>query len=367
MKKSDFQKQVHQHLYHENSNPNFMVSWYQKILMQLKVIKDASKHIKHARHLGDFLEDQVVSVFNEVIPKKFSLEKGFAINRHTSISKEQDILIVDTSLGSPICTTDTIGYHPIESVLASIEIKSNLNLAELRKSLLSCISIKKLNHPGFTIYPEHEKDLMYAIFAYSSSNKSTNFEKELNEMLIDIPEALRPNMIFILDKGLYLPEHGEYVYTRLDKIQCVSDKYQLIPNDMNQNADAENFILMVATIIAHLFEQSKSREPVNYSSYLFTAQRWLKFFEEKEAKSPKGVRSSLVSWDEKLGQLFTIYDEKCPVCEHEYMFYPTDILTSKKGKEALLQQYHNKGFIPLPKSKEFECQQCNHQFSLSLE
>jgi len=167
MNKNKFKKSIHNGLNGYDVNLKFVISWYQNIVNSLKQIKEKSKNIKHPRHLGDFLEDEISKIIIDLLPQQYSVEKGFVLNNFSAVSQEQDLLVIDGSLGSSICKTDQIGYYPVESVIASIEIKSNLNLQELRKCLVSCVSVKKLYHSGFEYQDTKEKRLFYGIFAYT--------------------------------------------------------------------------------------------------------------------------------------------------------------------------------------------------------
>lgn len=363
MNKNEFAKALYFATNSYNVDLKFINSWYQEIHNSLKVIKSQAKGIKHPRHLGDFLESEVGKLLRSLLPQKYLVEKGIALNDFSAVSQEQDLLIIDGALGSPICETDGIGYYPIESVIGSIEVKSNLDLSELRKSLVSCSSLKKLPFPPFNYDATEDKRIFYAIFAYSSSCKEKSFESELQHCIEKIPETLRPNLIYILDRGLYIPTTGGNIVMDLKSIQSVMEGYKAILNQ--SKTEAQNIILYFSLIIEHAFQQSSIRKPAKYTSYVLNPSLWEKHLESR-GKLNVPVRMFInqhTRWHEKHGELITIYEEKCSVCNSPYKFYPLPP-GSKKHNEGLSQSLEKDGCIPLPKSLHHRCS-CGNTFEIS--
>jgi len=357
MNKSDFKEKMFETLNSYSVDLKFVNSWYQEVVNSLKLIKSKSAGIRHPRHLGDFLENELTSILRKLLPQRYLIDKGFLINNFSAFSQEQDILIVDTSLGSAICKTDTAGYYPIESVLSSIEIKSNLDLSELRKCFVSCASAKKLPFPPFNFDDTPEKRLFYSIFAYTSSCKQKSFQAELDSCLYLTPEALRPNLIYILDQGLYFPTQSGSIYLDLEIIQKVEDGYKIIHNNANPEAEPQNFYLFLSKIIEHTLSQSGQRNPVNYSSYSLTPTMWRASIEKNRgATTPiKKFVNKHTRWSsEHGGELIVIYEETCPECKVVQKFYVLPPGT-KNSRTKLADSLKEQGCVPLPKNKKFTC------------
>ena len=336
----------------------FIHSWYLEIVNSLRLIKSKSAGIKHPRHLGDFLESELASILRRVLPQKYMIEKGFLINRFSAFSQEQDLLLMDTALGSAICKTDNVGYYPIECALGSIEVKSNLDLSELRKCFVSCANAKKLFFQPFQYDCTLDESYFYAIFAYTSGCTKKSFERELNSCLDATPEALRPNHIYILDQGLYFPTSAGQIRLGLESIQNVREGYKMVPNNANSESESQNFYLYLANIIEHVFHQSGKRRPTEYSSYSITPTLWRSHLEEERGQDSTPVRKFInphTRWSEKLGgELLVIYEEKCPKCGADGKFYPLPP-GSTKAREKLAVELEKQGCVPLPKSKKFTC------------
>lgn len=284
MGSDDFRRQISNALNSYDVNTKFVEEWHKDTINTLKTIKEQSSKIKNPRHLGDFLEEKVKAVLTKHLPKRYTLQKGYGINSFSGLSGEQDLLLIDNSLGAAICTTDSIGYFPIECVLASIEVKSTLTYDELRKCIISCINIKKLILAPFEYVDQINKRIFYAIFAYSSQHSPNAFLKRLNAELDSVPESLRPNCILIINHGLYLPSVSGHILYSLDDIQKCLEEYKLIPS--TESRDSQNFILFLSLLVEHAFHQSPQREPAKVSSYVIRPSIWRNQM-EKNGKNEK--------------------------------------------------------------------------------
>lgn len=272
MSSDDFQRKLFNALNSYDVNLKFVEEWHKETINTLKTIKEQSSKIKNPRHLGDFLEEQIKNILTKHLPKKYSLQKGYGLNSFSGLSGEQDLLLIDNSLGAAICTTDSIGYFPIECVLASIEVKSTLTYDELRKCIISCINVKKLILEPFEYIDEANKRVFYAIMSYSSKHNPDAFLTRLNKELKNVPESLRPNCILVINHGLYLPSVSGYILFSLEDIQKSLEDFKLLPSTEKQ--DSQNFILFLSLLVEHAFHQSSQREPAKVSNYVIRPSIW---------------------------------------------------------------------------------------------
>lgn len=369
MNKSEFSDAIRESLNFYDVDFQFIARWNKSLIESLENIKRQAGNLKHPRHLGDFLESELVKTLRILLPQHYLIDKGFLINSRSSFSPEQDILVVDTALGGAICKTDGIGYYPIESAIGAIEVKSNLDLSELRKCFVSCVNAKKLYFDNFDYEKQQEVKFFYAIFAYTSSCKLANFEKELNGCIEHIPEALRPNLIYILDYGLYFPTKDGNIVLDLKSVQEVEQPYKAIRNVEGQNTDSMNFGLFFSLFIEHAFQQSLKRAPTKYSHYIIMPSMW----EDKIVKSNPDRQGPIRKIANKYRQLphrdgtylIPIFEEKCPVCAKSFQFYvlPPD---SKNARKKLETNLVERGVIPMPELRRYRCQ-CGTVFSIKEE
>jgi hypothetical protein len=89
--------------------------------------------VKHHGEKGRIIENVVKSALRGILPGRFSIGTGFAINALGHISRQLDIVIYDGHFNSPIVLEGGIGIFPIECVYAFIEVKSLLNGQEIEK------------------------------------------------------------------------------------------------------------------------------------------------------------------------------------------------------------------------------------------
>ena len=76
-----------------------------------------------------------------------SLSSGIVINHWGAESSQQDLLIVDSAVSPPFVTAGRLGLHPIESVLATIEVKSRLTSEAVANAVAGGCSVKRAVAP----------------------------------------------------------------------------------------------------------------------------------------------------------------------------------------------------------------------------
>jgi hypothetical protein len=361
MSTDEFSRKIFDALNSYDVNLKFVEEWHRETLNSLKIIKDQSVKIKNPRHLGDFLEEQVKITLNRLIPKRYSLEKGYGINYFSGISGEQDLLVIDNSLGAAICSTDAIGYYPIECILASIEVKSTLTYGELEKCIISCINIKKLILEPFVYADNPKKRIFYSIFAYSTKHSSASFLKRLNKETENIPESLRPNCIFIINHGIYLPSVSGYILFDLEHIQKCLESYLLIESTEKQ--EAQNFVLFFSILIEHSLQQSSCRDTARISSYVITPSVWqnsIKKNNNNDGLIKKYPNRNHYWIDPHPHPIVPQHEKKCGKCGEVYNFVMSPP-GSSKVKENFRKSFAEHGLIAIDNPKDMYACSCGNR------
>lgn len=81
---------------------------------------------QHPTTIGTYRENVWKSLFERIVPKKFSIERSvFIIDSKGNISNEVDLAIFDNNYTPYIFTYGELKFIPIEAVAAVIECKSN--------------------------------------------------------------------------------------------------------------------------------------------------------------------------------------------------------------------------------------------------
>jgi hypothetical protein len=110
----------------------------------------AAAEITHPGVKGRIREILVGDLFRPMLPTDVGVGTGQIITFDGDISTEQDIVIYDRRILPPALFGEGgLGLFPIECVLATVEVKTTLTLAELRSSHESAAAISRFKYlPG---------------------------------------------------------------------------------------------------------------------------------------------------------------------------------------------------------------------------
>ncbi len=365
MNQSEFTRKLDFDLNTFEIDLEFLTDWYSSIINEIENSKIQSSKIRHPRHIGDHLEDGIKKVFEKMLPKRFEVTKGFAINHLSARSKEQDIIIYDSQSGAPFAKTENTDYLPIELVTASIEIKSNLNLSELRKSILNCVSLKKLNYPDYNI-SEKKRFPFYAIFAYSSKTKDSSFLKTLNDALYEIPLPLRPNIIYVHNKGLYIPKTDNQLSISYESIIKSDGDFGFIPFGSKKILNAQSLFIFISLIIQHCSNSIQYPNEINHFDYIVKPID-TKLLVQKQFGddfTPKLTKNPTASFTPDGYLMFTIFSGKCKNCGTESFYIKRPYVKSKQAIKDLLLKNPNYKIL---EDQVNTCTKCNSNVDIDFE
>jgi len=99
--------------------------------------------LKHKGELGDAREALIDGVLSRVLPSGYEIGSGEIIDAYGGRSKQIDIVISRRDAPSLLLPSGSRLYL-VESVLATIEVKSGLDKRELTKALENCASVADL-------------------------------------------------------------------------------------------------------------------------------------------------------------------------------------------------------------------------------
>lgn len=93
--------------------------------LEEEIVNQLNFDCEHPTTIGTFREEVWKSMFERIIPKKFSIERSvFIIDSYGKISKEVDLAIFDENYTPYIFKYGQLKFIPIEAVAAVIECKS---------------------------------------------------------------------------------------------------------------------------------------------------------------------------------------------------------------------------------------------------
>lgn len=210
-----------------------MNNYYRKILdSQIKKgLSDAKSAIelKHPYLTGKLREIVLHELIKPMLNNNFSVGNGKIIDYDGNISGEIDLCIYSKNLHPPIffSSSDNLGMFPIESVLNTIEVKSEFNIENLKDAFLKFSKLDKeftmtaAQHDenqdiveGFFIKPN------YTLFAFNTRLKKYSPSKIL-EMYSKIDQNWDTfpliTSICIADRGWLCNTHQGWLHISYDK------------------------------------------------------------------------------------------------------------------------------------------------------
>lgn len=243
--------------------------WFDSAVKTLSELHRQKSGISHPRHRGDARETDFLDAVGPMFPESMNLAKGFLVGTGASVSREQDILVLDGNQPTRLMGSGDAVYHMAGAALASIEIKSKLTLPELRKAILNCISAKAVVQ-GLDEKSEPKQDLWHVVFAYSSQWSFEDTTNRINREIDKVPDHLRPDGVYLLGSGLILPGSKKGLEISHKQSKDIVDEYvPLGPmgTELTGKSEAYPFLWFVESIIAHCLEERANRIDINPFDY----------------------------------------------------------------------------------------------------
>lgn len=176
------------------------------IAKKLKIDFDGvTRQIEHNGVKGSAREDLLKDYLRDLLPNKYSISSGIIIDFNQNQSKQQDFIIHDAFNCPSFFKTDSNTILPIESVYATIEIKSTLNYDTLKQSVENIESVRKLHKlPNRNIISNNynEQYPLGFVFAYSSDYSLEQIQMKLFELNKSVDGRHQISIVCVLDKGL---------------------------------------------------------------------------------------------------------------------------------------------------------------------
>ncbi len=94
------------------------------IISALLIKAESIKKMKHNLSKGQFRELFITDLLKKFLPHQFDIGSGIIVNQKGKQSHQTDLVIYDKSILPPFISESISGVFPIESVIATIEVKS---------------------------------------------------------------------------------------------------------------------------------------------------------------------------------------------------------------------------------------------------
>lgn len=128
-------------------------------ISELKSDFNINKKINHQGLKGGFNENELASLIESIIPKKYKITKGLIENSKGQQSNETDIIIYDDEILPPYIKDD-IAFVPVEAVKYNFEVKSKLNATELKTTINKFKNFQKIGGKSPTVLFSFSTDLV---------------------------------------------------------------------------------------------------------------------------------------------------------------------------------------------------------------
>ena len=152
--------------------PNKTIAdWFDQLESVLQAEAELSGLLSHGSTIGQAREFLVSRVLSTFLPAGVHIGSGKIIDSQGNESKQIDIIIYDPRF--PLMKVEGGGLYFVEGVLATIEVKSTINKAELKTSLENCKSVLSL-----VINGEHPEEAEARITFYMERENITHEQAE---------------------------------------------------------------------------------------------------------------------------------------------------------------------------------------------
>jgi hypothetical protein len=216
--------------------------------------------INHRGNKGSAREDSLRQFFSEKLPKKFSVAGGEVVDLLGNTSPQLDLMFYDQNINFAL-NSDSSMVLPAEALIASIEVKSQINAGEIKKIVRSAKKLRQLKPFGCDLggtdvgnNARHKKLVRYyhCVFAYGTDLTDEDwFGSEPRRFLKEIRDDHLVDAVYVLNKGIFLPPH-KIVRLEDERGGAISGLYFAILNFLQR--------------------ESARREPAPYERYIKPTQ-----------------------------------------------------------------------------------------------
>ncbi len=250
-----------------------MEKWFEGTLGMLDSLGKQKESLRHPGHRGSSREKPLLDLFGEMLPSGLVAAKGIALTAMMAESKEQDILIVDRNVSGTILPGRS-RYFPVESCLASIQVKSRLTRATIRHAAVNCVSLKSLGmFDDKAPWTSKNHGLCFGVFAYRTDYGLTKLAEVVNEELEFVERDLWPNLFYVVGEGMLIPADDQAQIPFANETMFTGSKFCTVGDMALQptlkRSLAYPFLWFLTNIIDHCIAQRKVREPSFYKKYWF--------------------------------------------------------------------------------------------------
>ena len=114
-------------------------NWLNSVETQLRVEAERAGLFRHPSMTGNAREEVIRIALRNILPRQIEVGAGRVVGAHSEPSKQIDVIVFDGRF--PALRMGSDALYPVEGVIATIEVKSELTEIELRNALQNAASV----------------------------------------------------------------------------------------------------------------------------------------------------------------------------------------------------------------------------------
>jgi hypothetical protein len=115
--------------------------------------RELARLMPHYGERGRIAEEIIKGVLTRTLPKRFSIGTGVIFSSDGQVSSQTDIVIYDNFHNSPLLSEFGSCVFPVETVYATVEVKSVLTKRELRDSMDAIMRLRSVGKRRHYVVP----------------------------------------------------------------------------------------------------------------------------------------------------------------------------------------------------------------------
>jgi hypothetical protein len=115
--------------------------------------RELARLMPHYGERGRIAEEIIKGVLTRTLPKRFSIGTGVIFSADGQVSPQTDIVIYDNFYNSPLLSEFGSCVFPVETVYATVEVKSVLTKRELRNSINAIKHLRSVGKKRHYVIP----------------------------------------------------------------------------------------------------------------------------------------------------------------------------------------------------------------------
>jgi len=197
-------------------------------------LKTYRKAIVHPGSKGTACETAWIKALKEILPRRYEVSSGFAVDHKCSISHQLDVIVHDTRYSAMLLQRDNLTYVPVESVYAAFEVKQTIDGDLVKYAAEKIESLRKLKRTSSKVLQidgkKKAKKPMPILGGLLALDNDYKRNSELIKRVQEFKNAKALDIVFSLKDGLIVRNQFTAGTTLLDFLFILFSELQSMGN-----------------------------------------------------------------------------------------------------------------------------------------